>query len=139
MTLICQTHKNRTIIQDEKDFAKCPEGGCNQKCRKRMKCGHACDMFCHNSDCNDFKCKKPCARININCKLLLKKHLCTRKCWEKCGECEVLVDKLLPCGHIQNIRCCEKPKICEELVDKLLPCGHIQNVKCCEKPKYAKN
>ena len=134
LTLICQNHKNKTIIQDIKDFAKCPDGGCNQKCRKRMKCGHVCEQYCHNYDCEKIKCEKPCPRINKNCQY--KEHLCTKKCWEDCGKCEVLVNKKLRCGHIQkNIKCCDKTKICEELVDKRLPCGHVQKVKCCKRPK----
>ena len=54
-------------------------------CRKRKKCGHACEKLCHNYDCNDIKCLKPCPKININCTRLLNKHKCTKLCWEDCG------------------------------------------------------
>ena len=160
LTLICKNHKNKTIIENEKDFAKCPEGGCQKICKKRMNCGHVCDKICHVKECEESKCLKPCARINRNCEQNIQ-HKCTKLCWEECGKCQYivdkqlicghiqknmkcfqkpkicmeLVDKKLMCGHIQRIRCCEKPKICEELVDKLLMCGHIQKVKCCERPK----
>ena len=137
LTLICQNHKNKTVIENEKDFAKCPEGGCQEMCKKRMKCGHVCEKVCHVYDCNKNKCLKPCARINKNCRLRI--HLCNKKCWEDCekyGKCEILMDKKLPCGHVQkNIKCCDEPNICEVLVDKKLNCGHIQRIKCCEKTK----
>ena len=134
LTLICQNHKNKTIIGNEKDFAKCPEGGCQEMCRKRMNCGHICEKVCHLYDCNKNKCLKPCARINKNC--TLKKHPCNKLCWEMCGKCEFLMDKKLPCGHIQkNVKCCDEPNICQVIVDKLLRCGHIQRIKCCERPK----
>jgi hypothetical protein len=134
LTLICQNHKNKTVIENEKDFAKCPQGGCQEMCRKRMNCGHICEKVCHVYDCNKNKCLKPCARINKNC--ILKKHPCNKLCWEMCGKCEFLMDKKLPCGHIQkNVKCCDEPNICQEIVDKLLRCGHIQRIKCCERPK----
>ena len=100
LTLICQNHKNKTVIGNEKDFAKCPEGGCQEMCRKRMNCGHVCEKICHIYDCNKNKCLKPCARINKNCRL--KKHPCNKLCWEKCGICEFLMDKMLHCGHVQK-------------------------------------
>ena len=134
LILICQNHKNKTVIGNEKDFAKCPEGGCQEMCRKRMNCGHVCEKICHVYDCNENKCLKPCERINKDCKL--KSHLCNKLCWEKCGKCEFLMDKRLPCGHIQkNVKCCDEPNICQVIVDKLLRCGHIQRIKCCEMPK----
>jgi len=134
LILICQNHKNKTVIENEKDFAKCPEGGCQEMCRKRMNCGHVCEKVCHVYDCNKNKCLKPCARINKNCRL--KIHPCNKLCWEKCGKCEFLMDKELPCGHVQkNVKCCDEPKICQVIVDKELICGHIQRIKCCEKPK----
>ena len=133
LTLICQNHKNKTIIENEKDFAKCPEGGCQNICKKRKLCGHACEKVCHIYDCNKIKCLKPCQRLNKNC-TQLNKHKCTKICWEECGKCEIIVDKILSCGHIQRIKCCEKPAICEVIVDKILSCGHIQRIKCCEEP-----
>ena len=46
LTLICQNHKNKTIISTDKDFDNCPEGGCQEICRKRMNCGHVCEKTC---------------------------------------------------------------------------------------------
>ena len=135
LTLICKNHKNITIIENEKDFAKCPEGGCQELCKKRMNCGHVCEKVCHVYDCEKIKCMKPCERINQNCQQLIK-HKCTKLCYKECGECEFIVDKKLRCGHIQrNMKCYEKPKLCEVLVDKELPCGHIQRIECYKSPK----
>ena len=135
LTLICKNHKNKTIIENEKDFAKCPEGGCQEVCKKRMDCGHVCDKICHVYECEEIKCLKPCIRINRKCEQKIQ-HKCTKLCWEECGKCEYRVDKILRCGHIQkNMKCYEKPRICVELVNKELMCGHIQLIKCCERPK----
>ena len=135
LTLICKNHKNKTIIENEKDFAKCPEGGCQKVCKKRMDCGHVCDKICHVYECDEIRCLKPCIRINRNCEQIIQ-HKCTKLCWEECGRCEYIVDKKLSCGHIQKkMKCYQKPKICEELVDKKLMCGHIQRIRCCERPK----
>jgi len=135
LTLICKNHKNKTIIENEKDFAKCPEGGCQEICRIRKKCGHVCEKVCHVYECDDIKCLKPCVRINKNCEQIIQ-HRCTKLCWQDCGKCEYIVDKTLPCGHVQkNMKCYQKPKKCEVLVEKILSCGHSQMVKCCESPK----
>ena len=50
LTLVCQNHKRKTIISTENDFDNCPEGGCQEICRKRMKCGHVCEKTCHVYD-----------------------------------------------------------------------------------------
>ena len=135
LTLICKNHKNKTIIENEKDFAKCPEGGCQEICKIRKKCGHVCEKVCHVYECDDIKCLKPCVRINKNCEQIIQ-HRCTKLCWQDCGKCEYIVDKTLPCRHVQkNMKCYQKPKKCEVLVEKLLSCGHSQMVKCCENPK----
>ena len=135
LTLICKNHKNKTIIENEKDFAKCPEGGCQEICKIRKKCGHVCEKVCHVYECDDIKCLKPCVRINKNCEQIIQ-HRCTKLCWQDCGKCEYIVDKTLPCRHVQkNMKCYQKPKKCEVLVEKLLSCGHSQMVKCCESPK----
>ena len=80
LTLVCQNHKNKTIISTDKDFDNCPEGGCQEICRKRMNCGHVCEKTCHVYDCNSIKCLKPCPKINPNCSL--KIHRCNKRCYE---------------------------------------------------------
>ena len=34
-------------------------------------------------------------------------HQCTRVCGSDCGECDELVEKILPCGHKTNMPCHE--------------------------------
>ena len=125
LTLVCQNHKNKTIISSENDFDNCPEGGCNEICRKRMKCGHVCEKTCHVYDCNSIKCLKPCPKINPNCSLQV--HKCSRRCYEDCGRCEATVDKLLPCGHIKEKCKCYENTLeikCNEKCNQKLKCGH---------------
>ena len=125
LTLVCQNHKKKTIISTENDFDNCPEGGCEEICRKRMKCGHVCERTCHVYDCNSIKCLKPCPKINPNCSLEI--HKCSRRCYEDCGRCEATVSKQLPCGHIkEKCKCYENAfEIkCNEKCNKILKCGH---------------
>ena len=64
LKLKCQNHGTITEINNYKDFIECPEGGCKQKCGKMKKCGHICEIACHNFDCNEIKCTKNCNEIN---------------------------------------------------------------------------
>ena len=124
LTLVCQNHKRKTIISEEKDFANCPEGGCNEICKKRMECGHVCERTCHVYDCNQNKCLKPCGKINKNCKLNI--HQCNKRCYEDCGLCEAKINKLLPCRHIKkDCKCYENENEikCIEKCYRLLKCG----------------
>ena len=126
LVLECQNHKKLTEIFSYKDFEKCPEGGCHEKCKKRMNCGHACEKYCHGYDCNQQKCTKIVTKLNPNCKL--GKHTSTKKCYEDFGKCRELVNKKLLCGHIQKIKCYKKVEliICTAKCEKKLPCGHIK-------------
>ena len=133
LTLICQNHKNKTIISNEKDFANCPEGGCKLNCNKRMNCGHVCEKMCHVKDCNSYKCLKPCNKINPNCQY--KCHICKKRCYEECGKCEGKIDKQLPCGHWMKDALCSddiyKIKCVEKCIKKLI-CGHNCQLTCGE-------
>ena len=133
LTLICQNHKNKTIISNEKDFANCPEGGCKLNCNKRMNCGHVCEKMCHVKDCNSYKCLKPCNKINPNCQY--KCHFCKKRCYEECGKCEGKIDKQLPCGHWMKDALCSddiyKIKCVEKCIKKLI-CGHNCQLTCGE-------
>ena len=75
LTLICQNHKKITVISKIEDFGNCPEGGCQEPCKKRMRCGHACEKLCHNYDCNSRKCIKPCSKEYLPCN-----HPCPKLC-----------------------------------------------------------
>ena len=133
LILECQNHKIKTEIYNYKDFKKCPDGGCLEKCKKRMNCGHACQKFCHNNDCNEQKCYKEITTKNPYCKLMI--HEYTRKCCEDFKKCEIKVEKKLPCGHIAKCKCyknIEKIK-CHAICSKKLPCGHIKKDCLCYK------
>ena len=125
LTLVCQNHNKETIISTENDFDNCPEGGCTEICKKRLKCGHVCEKTCHVYDCNSIKCLKPCPKINPNCSLQI--HKCIKRCYEECGRCEALVTKKLPCGHTkEKCKCYEDVFVikCTEKCNRKLKCGH---------------
>ena len=132
LTLMCQKHKNKTIITNLLDFSKIPEGGCKEKCGERLDCGHLCELLCHPYNHKEIKCKKPCIKI-LPCG-----HKCTKLCFQDCGKCLTKIRKVLKCGHsglyecyldINTIKCLEK-------CNKIKKCGHICKLKCyedCEK------
>ena len=166
LTLICQNHKNKTIISTDKDFAECPEGGCKQICLKRLNCGHTCEKLCHVKDCNSYKCLKPCTKINPNCKY--KFHPCKKRCYEECGPCLAKMDKTLSCKHIAKnmicddditkIKCTEKcgkyllcghkcaltcgedcySKPCKSIINITLKCGHLNEIECYQRKDLTK-
>jgi len=131
LSLICQNHKKITVISKIEDFGNCPEGGCQEPCKKRMLCGHTCEKLCHNYDCNSRKCTKPCPKEYSPCN-----HPCAKLCYEECGKCEKIVEKALPCGHIKkDCKCYEKEYDikCEEKCKRKLECGHPCELKCYQK------
>ena len=67
LTLVCQTHGNESHISNLGDFNNLSEeGGCKEKCNKKMKCGHLCQKICHTKDdCDQIKCKQPCQKFNL--------------------------------------------------------------------------
>ena len=130
LVLECQNHKKQTIIRKIEDFENCPEGGCQEPCRKRMKCGHVCEKLCHVYNCNDQKCFKSCYKLFSPCG-----HPCKKLCYEDCGKCQVLVEKKLPCGHIKKkCKCSENEYFikCNEKCERKLSCGHDCKLKCYE-------
>ena len=108
LSLICQKHKNTTIIKDKNDFKKVRYGGCDRKiqCEEVLLCGHKCYMNCH-----------PFPHYLAN-------------------ECPILCNIKLPCGHICKGTCgtCLNKTLhipCKyELCGKKLICGHICKEKC---------
>ena len=126
LVLECQNHKKQTIISKIEDFDNCPEGGCQEPCKKRMKCGHVCEKLCHVYDCNSINCIKPCTKKYFPCD-----HLCKKLCYEECGECEEKVEKTLPCGHVKkDCKCSDKNIKCYEKCEEKLKCGHFCKLKC---------
>ncbi|PNF18207.1 hypothetical protein B7P43_G18049, partial [Cryptotermes secundus] len=136
---------------------------CSYPCEDRLPCGHSCTLRCHKKDDPDhlqYQCHKPCTRKNANCR---EDHTCPKLCYEECGDCSVLVEKILPdCGHTERMLCymdpetyccmrkcskmlpCEHPcrNVCSarcgncqvQVTKQLVSCGHPVEVKCCEQP-----
>ena len=125
MPLICEKHGNVTDVKTAEDFKKVPEGGCNEPCEDRLKCGHVCVRRCHAGDPEHirYKCRKKCLE---KCP---EGHPCKETCHlgRECDQCWVEVTKTFPdCKHdietacgddIQSLRCIEQ---CE----RTLECGH---------------
>ena len=132
LTLTCQNHPQNVIhaVRAE-DFRQAPEGGCSVPCNTRLNCGHVCEMACHPTDPKheEYTCKKPCARV-----LCTRQHKCTRMCYQDCGPCVQLEDKLLHCGHVQKVPCFKDPSEVKCIVpcDKSLLCGHRCQNRCSE-------
>ena len=158
LPLQCQVHPNSIVMaSSSSDFLKCPEGGCQQRCAARLRCGHSCPRLCHpiDKEHKETKCQQLCAKT-LDCG-----HSCKQKCKERCGPCTIaVVRRLYPCGHEVKMPCnqdplnfiCPKPcsrrlrcgHICQEIcsrpctkskdcrtdVEKELPCGHIGVVPC---------
>ncbi|XP_053309484.1 NFX1-type zinc finger-containing protein 1 [Spea bombifrons] len=160
LMLCCQNHpETRTLVSKAEDFSKVPEGGCNRKCDFRLNCGHVCTRVCHPYDLDhkEYQCNKSCEKV-----LCKDGHQCKRRCFERCGQCMVEVEKAMPvCGHYQMVPCsisvslfsctipCQKILKCGHQCDKLcgedceercpeevpvdLKCGHSQMIECWKK------
>ena len=159
LPLYCQNHPKTVVnASDHKDFLKCPEGGCQEKCEIRLDCGHSCPRLCHPVDIEhkQTKCMQYCS------KLLECGHICKQVCWkckQGCLPCvEKVVKKLDHCGHEIKMPCHSDPStypctkrcstklacghFCQELCSrpcttschvyllKKLPCGHIRDIPC---------
>ncbi|XP_075772705.1 NFX1-type zinc finger-containing protein 1-like isoform X2 [Pelodiscus sinensis] len=157
LTLVCQNHpETKTVVKENSDFSKVPDGGCALRCQTRLECGHPCPRRCHPHDRDHslHVCQLPCPTL---CEL---NHRCPRKCHEPCQPCSVAVEKVIPkCGHSQTVPChlpadrwvcqepcrqlleCEHPcrrscgepcsrSKCVEMVDVTLPCSHGTRTEC---------
>ena len=137
LRLQCQRHREAMLsVSTPRDFEMvAPEGGCLEKCRKRLPCGHACDLLCHAEIRHQIvRCQKPCERGRPDCG-----HGCSKACYEPCGKCTVLVsDVALPCGHqLPSVACWISRDLnvpqakCKARVVRTLPgCGHQQEMFC---------
>ena len=105
----------------------CPKS-CAEACGKCMvlvektmpKCGHKENILCHK-DPADHKCSTPCDRVPT-CG-----HVCPKRCAEACGQCMVLIEKIIPrCGHREIIPCQHDPALyaCLSPCHRVLTCGH---------------
>ncbi|GKZ35274.1 hypothetical protein AbraIFM66950_005868, partial [Aspergillus brasiliensis] len=101
LKLQCPRHPDAPIAVSEPDhFVQfSPEGGCNQRCVNRLRCGHACKQKCHSTLLhNAVYCQEPCPRPFKGCD-----HACPKNCGDDCPQqCQVTVvdaSRHLPCGH----------------------------------------
>ena len=154
LPLKCTRHANITKVSCAADFNKVRDGGCDKKCRFRLFCNHVCSMDCHPDEKrHDLPCQEPCP------KRCPSQHRCQLLCYEKCGNCEVLVEKEIPkCVHKQQVPCyldpakficqedcplwlsCEHPcknrcgkrctRECQAFISRVWPCGHEAQAEC---------
>ncbi|CAF4881675.1 unnamed protein product [Pieris macdunnoughi] len=97
--------------------------------KRRTTCKHLEQVPC-NVDINSIKCKKKCARV-LKCN-----HFCMKLCNEKCGDCDQLVNKVIPgCNHVVRVKCSVEPTKydCTQQCKRLLECGH-ECLKQCNQP-----
>ena len=122
LALQCTRHENITEVSSAEDF-KLLDGGCTKPCEQCLPCDHVCPSKCHPSDERHKRpCREPCPKY-----LCPSGHRCRRLCYEFCGNCEELVDKVIPkCQHVQKVPCHLDPTqfVCQERCSKPLPCGH---------------
>ncbi|XP_045518315.1 NFX1-type zinc finger-containing protein 1-like [Pieris brassicae] len=88
--------------------------------KRRTTCKHLEQVPC-NVDINTIKCKNKCAR-KLKCD-----HFCKKMCNEKCGDCDQLVNKVIPgCNHVERVKCSVEPTKdkCTQQCKLLLECGH---------------
>ena len=118
-TLPCGHEKIMPCFKDPKIYNKC-----KSDCNKVLECGHPCSR----------KCKELChcnttIDVELPCKHQ-KRVLCPKRnepilCFEECR-------RGLQCGHECPGRCHEECNTfqCEILVEKILPCDHKQILPC---------
>lgn len=138
LELQCPRHPDNPIAVSEADhFVQySPEGGCDQRCVNRLKCGHACRQKCHSAILHDaVYCQEPCPKAMKGCD-----HSCPKLCGDTCPtKCTVNVyqaDRRLSCGHLAVNLPCRKAQdlslvTCLQPVEKEVPgCKHKVTVQC---------
>ena len=122
---------------------KCSEGHlcpkyCSDPCGECMmlvqkihpNCGHVLSTYCYKNPrfciCQH-PCEKMCSTNPTN------PHQCEKYCFEPCGDCSVMVMKILPqCSHKDMVPCYHNPLLhsCSHPCEKKLPCGHPCTATC---------
>ena len=130
LPLKCSSHGTITNVSSASDFDKVADGGCDKNCGARLPCNHICPRKCHPNidEVHKQPCMKPCPKY---CKT--QQHRCKNLCYEECGDCEELVEKIIPkCGHTQQVPCHQDPSKfeCQRACQKTLQCGHTCTKKC---------
>lgn len=132
LQLVCMNHPEELImVQSYKEIlAKSPEGGCKKECNFILPdCDHPCPRLCHfiDADHTKVKCTQKCAEI-----LCTFGHVCPYLCFQDCPDCEVPMEKQLPCGHTHSVPCAIQPENfkCNTKLNKELICKHVIRVPC---------
>ena len=130
LPLKCSSHGTITNVSSASDFDKVADGGCDKNCGARLPCNHICPRKCHPNvdEVHKQPCRKPCPKY---CKT--QQHRCKNLCYEECGDCKELVEKIIPkCGHTQQVPCHQDPSKfeCQRACQKTLQCGHTCTKKC---------
>ncbi|RPB23174.1 hypothetical protein L211DRAFT_787516 [Terfezia boudieri ATCC MYA-4762] len=134
--LRCPRHVDKQIfVSTPDDFLRfSPEGGCDERCGKRLiSCGHTCIHKCHSDMLHKaVVCLEECKRKLPGCD-----HACPTFCGEECQRCVFRIPQvLLPCGHTSyGVPChqAQNPTAirCSRSVKKRIPgCGHLRDVAC---------
>jgi len=122
---------------------RCPEGHlcpklCSENCgncttmveKSHPVCGHLQSTYCHVNP-RSCKCQHPCEKFcGTNPS---SPHRCQKLCYLPCGNCPVLVLKVLPrCGHQDLVQCYRDPALhaCSHPCEKKLFCDHPCTNKC---------
>jgi len=77
--LRCSTHDEQTSIKHPSDWQKI-HGGCQQKCKGTMPCGHGCELNCHPFSHDLVNCQQPCGKP-----LPCGHGTCANQCGEVCS------------------------------------------------------
>lgn len=138
LELQCPRHPNDpSAVSEPGHFVQySPEGGCDQRCVNRMKCGHACKQKCHSAILYyAVYCQEPCTKAMKGCD-----HSCPKLCGDPCPtKCTINVyqaDRRLFCGHLAvNLPCWKAQDLslvtCLQPVEKKVPgCKHKVTVQC---------
>ncbi|PHH50118.1 Helicase required for RNAi-mediated heterochromatin assembly 1 [Ceratocystis fimbriata CBS 114723] len=82
LELICEKHGVKTCVTHPDDLARL-DGGCEEKCKEVLVCGHECPKLCHSYHHDKILCEALCNRP-MSCG-----HPCTKTCSDecKCDEC----------------------------------------------------
>ena len=117
-------HRLHVRCGDDVEDAKC-----THPCPFTMACGHSCSEICAHNHSSSFKCRKKCSRTRLNCL-----HGCPKQCWEPCDECNIPVQRQLPCGHTVDVPCSVDVTTlrCSVACEKKLSCGHVCSKLCSE-------
>ncbi|KAJ0176718.1 hypothetical protein K1T71_007897 [Dendrolimus kikuchii] len=111
----------------KKCFEQCDD--CNVLIKKkRSNCKHMVDVTCHKNP-DETKCNMKCAKV-LPCA-----HYCTKKCFEKCGDCKIKVMKeIADCKHKVQIECMLEPtrNVCKQKCERTLSCGHKCRQPCAD-------